>query len=209
VRGDRGPRGDRPSGERFGRDAGPSGERFRGHEPGDARQYDRGGPPGDDRRFDRGGPGGASQGDRRFDRPGAPHEVVPPHAGDRGGDRNHDGRGPASGRWDGHNDGRGGQPHWQHGEHWQRGRLPPVFWSQQRYHLRPYRAPYGYYVRDWGFGDLLPRGWFGQDYWIDDFLDYDLPYPPPGYEWVRVGGDALLIDRYSGRIAQVVRGIFW
>jgi len=84
-----------------------------------------------------------------------------------------------------------------------------VFWSERRYHLRPYRAPYGYYVRDWGFGDFLPRGWFGNDYWIGDFLDYDLPYPPPGYEWVRVGGDALLVDRYTGRIAQVVRGIFW
>jgi Ni/Co efflux regulator RcnB len=206
-RGDRGFRGDRPSGERFGRDAGPPGERFRDHGPGDARQYDRGGPPSDDRRF--GGGAGVPQGDRRFDRSGAPREVVPPRTagGERGWDRDHDGHGP--GRWDGRGDGRGGQPGWQRGDHWQRGRLPPVFWSQQRYHLRPYRAPYGYYVRDWGFGDILPRAWFGNDYWIDDFLDYDLPYPPPGYEWVRVGGDALLVDRYSGRIVQVVRGIFW
>jgi len=198
-RGDRSFRGERPSGERFGRDAGPSGERFRDHGPGDVRQYDRGGPPGDDRRG-----GAVPQVDRRFDRSGAPHEVVPPRAGDRNWDRNRDGHGSSPGRWDGR-----GQPRWQHGDRWQRGRLPPVFWSQQRYHLRPYRAPYGYYVRDWGFGDFLPRGWFGNDYWIGDFLDYDLPYPPPGYEWVRVGDDALLVDRFTGRIVQVVRGIFW
>ena len=209
----RGPRGERPAGERFGRGAGPSGERFRDHGPGDARQYDRGG-PGDDRRGDRGDRGDRGVvrpgADGRFDRSGPPREVVPPRAGERAGERDHnrdrdhdrDGRRPD--RWDGR-----GQPRWQHGEHWQRGRLPPVFWSEHRYHLRPYRAPYGYYVRDWGFGDFLPRGWFGNDYWIDDFLDYDLPYPPPGYEWVRVGGDALLVDRYTGRVAQVVRGIFW
>ena len=89
------------------------------------------------------------------------------------------------------------------------GRAPPVFWSQNRYRIGGYRAPYGYYVRTWGFGEFLPRGWWGQDYWIGDFLDYGLPYPPPGYEWVRVGGDALMIDRYTGRIVQVVRGIFW
>ena len=88
-------------------------------------------------------------------------------------------------------------------------RFPPVFWSQDRFRIGAYRPPYGYYVRTWGYGDFLPRGWYGQDYWIGDFLDYDLPYPPPGYEWVRVGGDALMIDRFTGRIVQVVRGIFW
>jgi Ni/Co efflux regulator RcnB len=64
-------------------------------------------------------------------------------------------------------------------------------------------------VRSWQFGDFLPGGWFADPYWINDFNDYDLPYPPPGYEWVRVGPDALMVDRYTGRIVQVVRGIFW
>jgi Ni/Co efflux regulator RcnB len=87
--------------------------------------------------------------------------------------------------------------------------VPPVFWAEQRFRLGAYRAPYGFYVRDWGFGDILPRGWYGDQYYLGDFLDYDLPYPPPGYAWVRVGGDAIMIDRYTGRIVQVVRGIFW
>ena len=84
-----------------------------------------------------------------------------------------------------------------------------MFWSHNRYRIGAYRQPYGFYVRSWGFGDFLPRGWFARDYWLDDFLDYDLPYPPPGYEWVRVGGDAIMVDQYTGRIVQVVRGIFW
>lgn len=117
------------------------------------------------------------------------------------------------GNWNGdHHDGgnwNGAANPWRRGDHWQAGRAPPVLWSQSRYRIGGYRAPYGYYVRTWGFGEFLPRGWFAQDYWIGDFLDFGLPYPPPGYEWVRVGGDALMVDRYTGRIVQVVRGIFW
>ncbi|HZZ30869.1 MAG TPA: RcnB family protein [Phenylobacterium sp.] len=136
---------------------------------------------------------------------------------------NHDqGQGPAPGGdrgFDGRRDGHGagaqvdarngaGAPRGQ-APRWQPGRYPPVYASHDRFHAGAYRAPYGYYSRAWGFGDFLPRAWFGESYWIGDFIDYGLPYPPPGYEWVRVGGDALMIDRYTGRIVQVVRGIFW
>ena len=41
-----------------------------------------------------------------------------------------------------------------------------------------------------------------------DWWSYGLPEPPYGYDWVRVGPDALLVD-YSGRIVQVVRAVFW
>lgn len=82
-------------------------------------------------------------------------------------------------------------------------------WSGERFRLSPYRAPYGYYARAWGFGDFLPRPWFERSYWLLNFLDFDLPYPPPGFVWVRVGPDAIMIDEYSGRIVQVVHGIFW
>ncbi|MDB5499837.1 MAG: hypothetical protein JWP28_3868, partial [Phenylobacterium sp.] len=193
--------------------------------PGDGQRFQRDGgprevapPAADGRRFDRGGPGGGQRfqpdggprevtppTDRRWDRSGAPpREVVPPRAGDqRSWDRDRDGRQAGSPDW--RRDGRDGG----RGQRWERGRYPPVYWSQQRYRLGAYRAPYGYYSRAWAFGDFLPRGWYAEDYWLDDFGDYGLPYPPPGFEWVRVGGDALLIDRYSGRIVQVVRGIFW
>jgi Ni/Co efflux regulator RcnB len=185
-------------------------------------------------RFDRNGPSGVAQ--RPYEHERGPREVVPPSGEPRQFDRrdaNRDGgrdvnRDPRQfdrrdanpyanrdGFRDGGRDvrrdggGRDGVNPWRRGDRWQAGRAPPVFWSQNRYRIGGYRAPYGYYVRTWGFGDFLPRGWYGQDYWIGDFLDYDLPYPPPGYEWVRVGGDALMIDRYTGRVVQVVRGIFW
>ena len=104
--------------------------------------------------------------------------------------------------WNGRNDQAGRQQ-------WERGRFPPVYRSAERYRIDRYRAPSGYYARQWGYGDVLPRSWFGAQYYIGDFFDYGLPYPPPGFEWVRVGEDALLVDRFSGRIVQVVRYLFW
>jgi len=175
-------------------------------------------------------PGGTANGDHRWDRRDAPREVIPPPAqsGDRGWDRDRDGHGPAPGyadrqprdgdrhwsgndrRWDrdGHwdRDHRGPPANWRH---WERGRLPPVYASSHRYRIGPYHTPYGWYVRSWSYGDFLPRGWFAPDYWVEDFWDYDLPYPPPGFHWVRVGDDALLVDDYSGRILQIVSDIFW
>ena len=61
----------------------------------------------------------------------------------------------------------------------------------------------------WGFGDFLPRSWFGPGAFLIDPWRYDLPLPPPGYDWVRAGYDALLVDAYSGRVVQVVRNVFW
>ena len=111
----------------------------------------------------------------------------------------------------GHVDGRSAQFAGPRGapQHWQPGRFPPVMSAQNRFRAGSYRPPYGYYPRAWGFGDFLPRPWFVHDYWLSNFLDFGLPYPPPGYTWVRVGPDALMIDRFTGRIVQVVRGIFW
>jgi Ni/Co efflux regulator RcnB len=163
-----------------------------------------GGAPG--QRPDRGpgpGPGGqGGGGQRQSNHERGPNEVIPP-GGARGPDVRHDAR-PGGGQVDAHNSPWGGR-----GARWQPGHAPPVLWSHDRFHAGAYRAPYGYYVRAWGFGDFLPRGWFGQSYWLGDFIDYGLPYPPPGYQWVRVGPDALMVDRFTGRIVQVVRGIFW
>ena len=91
---------------------------------------------------------------------------------------------------------------------WERGRYPSVYFSSYRYR-HAWRPPSGFYVRSWGYGDFYPRSWFGPSYWILDPWQYDLPLPPPGFDWVRSGSDALLIDQYTGRIVQVVRNIFW
>ncbi|WP_293905980.1 RcnB family protein [Phenylobacterium sp.] len=93
-------------------------------------------------------------------------------------------------------------------ERWERGRYPSVYFSSQRYRYA-WRPPVGFYARTWSFGEFLPRGWYGPEYFLGDPWTFGLPYAPPGFDWVRVGEDALLIDQYSGRIVQVVRDVFW
>jgi Ni/Co efflux regulator RcnB len=152
-------------------------------------------------------PGGTADGDRRWDRRDAPREVIPPGANaERGWDRPHDGHAPAPGYAARARDGRVPPPNWQR---WDHNRYPPVYAASHRFRLGAYRPPYGWFVRSWAFGDFLPGGWYGPNYWLDDFWDFDLPYPPPGFQWVRVGDDALLVDDYNGRVVQVVRDIFW
>lgn len=95
------------------------------------------------------------------------------------------------------------------GPRWDQHRYPPIYDSPSRYRGPGWRPPHGYYARAWRFGDILPRGWYGPQYQLLDWWAYDLPEPPYGYDWVRVGRDALLIDGYTGRIVQVVRLVFW
>ena len=117
-------------------------------------------------------------------------------------------------RWDGDHD-RGDDRRWDRHDdrgrpHWQQGRYPPIYRSQNRYRYQGYYRPQvGFYSHNWGFGEFLPRGWYGPDYRLGDWWSYSLPYPPLGYDWVRVGDDALLIDQFTGRVVQVVRSLFW
>ena len=86
---------------------------------------------------------------------------------------------------------------------------PPVFRAERRFRGPVYRPPIGFYDRSWVFGDVVPRGWYGSQYYIDDWWSYGLPPPPVGYEWTRIGDDAVLVDTFSGRIVQVVYDLFW
>ena len=81
--------------------------------------------------------------------------------------------------------------------------------SSHRFHNGDYRVPAGYQTRHWGYGERLPRGYFASDYWIGDFLMFGLFAPPTDLVWVRVGDDALLVDRYSGDIVQVRYDVFY
>ena len=156
------------------------------------------------RRFynDRGAQGGDP---RRFDNRPSP-----------GGDdrRGQDGRSNGAGRGEEHRAGdhregdrRGGDNHGR--PQWRPGAFPHAYLSQHRFHVRDYRRPTHFFVRHWGFGEILPPTWYGSEHLLQDWWGYDLPAPPPGYEWVRVGDDALLIDGYTGRVVQVVRELFW
>ena len=55
----------------------------------------------------------------------------------------------------------------------------------------------------------MPPIFINETYFIDNFGDYGLPPAPYGFEWVRVGDDALLVDIYTGEIVDEVPGIFY
>jgi len=78
-----------------------------------------------------------------------------------------------------------------------------------RYRGNSWRWPSGYSYRRWTFGMTLPSLFWGSNYWINDYYDYGLGAPPPGTVWVRYGNDAILIDRYSGEILEVVYDQFY
>jgi Ni/Co efflux regulator RcnB len=84
-----------------------------------------------------------------------------------------------------------------------------VFNAPRRFRLGTYRRPSGWYYHRWTFGEFLPAFFFTSNYWILDWGNFYLDPPPPGTVWVRVGDDALLIDRYTGEVIEVVYGIFY
>ena len=88
-------------------------------------------------------------------------------------------------------------------------RMRRVFKAPHRYRFGSYHRPHGWYRHRWTFGDFLPRIFFAPNYWITDYYAFGLDYPPPGTIWVRYGDDALLIDRYTGEVIEVVYGIFY
>jgi hypothetical protein len=78
------------------------------------------------------------------------------------------------------------------------------------YHLRPYYAPYrSYSYRRLGIGFYLDPLFFGQDYWIGDPGYYRLPAVYGPYRWVRYYDDALLVNIYTGEVADVIYDFFW
>jgi Ni/Co efflux regulator RcnB len=87
-------------------------------------------------------------------------------------------------------------------------RYRPSYRSPQRYRAPAWRPPIGYYAYNWRFGDYLPGSWFGSSYYLN-WVAYGLPMPPIGCEWVRVGDDALLVDRFNGRVLSVYYDLFW
>jgi Ni/Co efflux regulator RcnB len=93
--------------------------------------------------------------------------------------------------------------------------------NNQRYDWRRYRDshrstfrlgiyydPFGYGYRSFDIGYRLQPNYFGQQYWIDPAM-YELPFPPPGTQWVRYWNDALLVDMYSGEVVDVIHNFFW
>jgi Ni/Co efflux regulator RcnB len=89
-----------------------------------------------------------------------------------------------------------------------RGAYQHNYQAARSYHIGPYRRPPGWTAHRWGYGEILPRAYWTPQYLIADYWLFALEVPPTGYEWVRDGNDALLIDVNSGEILQVEYGVF-
>jgi Ni/Co efflux regulator RcnB len=82
------------------------------------------------------------------------------------------------------------------------------FQAARAYHVGPYHRPHGWVERRWGYGEILPRAYWAPQYLIADYWLFSLEVPPVGFEWVRDGADALLVNTANGEILQVEYGVF-
>lgn len=74
----------------------------------------------------------------------------------------------------------------------------------------PYYSPYrNHRYRRYGIGSVLDSVFRGRNYWIGDPWQYRLPPAPRGYVWVRYYNDVVLVDRFDGRIVDVIHDFFW
>jgi Ni/Co efflux regulator RcnB len=81
--------------------------------------------------------------------------------------------------------------------------------APRRFHpARAYMRPTGWYAHRWTYGERLPRAFFAPDYFLLDFAAYGLLAPWEGYQWVRYGDDALLIDIDTGEVIRVEYDLF-
>lgn len=79
-----------------------------------------------------------------------------------------------------------------------------------RFRAQPYRWPGGFRgAFNWLPNQYLPTSFLLRDYYIDNYWDFGFGRPPYGYEWIRVGDDALLVNIYTGQIADVAPGVFY
>jgi Ni/Co efflux regulator RcnB len=72
-----------------------------------------------------------------------------------------------------------------------------------------FRYPPGFGYRRWSTGAILPPIFLTAPYFYDGFAPLGLGPPPPGYRWVRYGPDLLLVNVVTGRVADVVDGVFY
>ena len=89
-----------------------------------------------------------------------------------------------------------------------RGTYQHNFQAARTFHVGPYHRPSGWAPHHWGYGQILPRAYWGPQFLLADYWLFALEVPPVGYEWVRDDSDALLINTSTGEILQVEYGVF-
>jgi Ni/Co efflux regulator RcnB len=89
-----------------------------------------------------------------------------------------------------------------------RGAYQHNFRAARSFHIGPYHRPPGWVAHHWVYGEVLPRAYWAPEYLIGDYWLFALEVPPVGFEWVRDGTDALLVNTETGEILQVEYGVF-
>ncbi len=162
---------------------------------------DHGGGRGGGHEEHRGGPPGGGHGPGPGPRPGFDHGPGP---GPRPGFDHGPGPRPGPPR-PGFTPGRGPEPGYRPGfylrDHGWRG--------GGRFRAPYYRYPSGWGYRRWAYGAFLPGVFLAPDFFLGSYWTYGLPAPPPGYHWIRVGPDALLVRYGDGYVLDAVYGIFY
>jgi Ni/Co efflux regulator RcnB len=82
-----------------------------------------------------------------------------------------------------------------------------VYYAVTPYSGPRYVEPVGYRYNRWQAGASLPRGYYGDPYYVN-YQTYNLPSPPSGYRWNRVGNDVYLVETTNGLISEVVYSLF-
>jgi Ni/Co efflux regulator RcnB len=83
-------------------------------------------------------------------------------------------------------------------------------WHPDRRFRGPsYRYPRGFGYQRWAFGAFLPSIFLAPNYTLSDYWAYGLPAPPPGFHWIRVGPDALLVRYGDGYVLDAAYGLFY
>ncbi len=89
-----------------------------------------------------------------------------------------------------------------------RGAYHHNYQAARSYRVGPYHYPRGWVPHRWVYGEFLPRGYWAPQYILADYWLFGLEVPPGGYEWVRVGSDAVLVSLTNGEVLQVEYGVF-
>ena len=72
-----------------------------------------------------------------------------------------------------------------------------------------YRGPSGYRYRPVNVGYRFQPGYYGRNYWVNDWQNYRLARPLGYQRWVRYGNDVVLVDIRNGTVASVNNGFFY
>jgi Ni/Co efflux regulator RcnB len=113
---------------------------------------------------------------------------------------------------DDHHDGHGPQGHHDRGHEMRREQFRHDQFRREQFRhdeYRGHRGPsVGYYGPPrggaWARGQRLPPGYRDHYYVVNDWNSHRLYRPQPGYQWVQVGSQFMLVAIASGVIANII-----